>query len=236
MSKILICGFPHCGTSILKSIICHIDDTEEICHETPVITKSTDKKYIVAKYPFVLSSFFNETYKDYIKIFIIRNPLYVFSSLRKRFNDNIPSDHSINAYIKTIKLFIHYSKNPSENIYTLRYEDLFENDYKQITNVLDNIGLQYTNDIFDNSKYVNKIIECISVPVHKPLNSQHGEYRTWEINQPFISNNDISKIDLTGSQKQLLLNDKYIQEVYPDIKLIYEQSETFTQINKHLLK
>ena len=156
--------------------------------------------------------------------------------MRKRFNDNIPSDHSINAYIKTIKLFIHYSKNPSENIYTLRYEDLFENDYKQITNVLDNIGLQYTNDIFDNSKYVNKIIECISVPVHKPLISQHGEYRTWGINQPFISNNDISKIDLTGSQKQLLLNDKYIQEVYPDIKLIYEQSETFTQINKHLLK
>ena len=28
MSKILIFGFPHCGTSILKSIIGHIDDVD----------------------------------------------------------------------------------------------------------------------------------------------------------------------------------------------------------------
>ena len=41
--KILICGFPHCGTSILKSIIGHIEDVEEIYDEISVITKNSDK-------------------------------------------------------------------------------------------------------------------------------------------------------------------------------------------------
>ena len=44
--KILICGFPNCGTSILKSIIGHIEDVEEIYNEIRVITKKSDKKFI----------------------------------------------------------------------------------------------------------------------------------------------------------------------------------------------
>ena len=44
--KILICGFPHCGTTILKSIIGHIEDLEEIYNENEVITKNSDKKFI----------------------------------------------------------------------------------------------------------------------------------------------------------------------------------------------
>ena len=101
--KILICGFPHCGTSILKSIIGHIEDVEEIYNETTVITKNSAKKFILGKFPFALDSFFDEKYKDYIKIFIIRNPLFVFSSLNKRFNYKIPNDHNFACYINTLK-------------------------------------------------------------------------------------------------------------------------------------
>ena len=88
MQKILICGFPHCGTSILKSIIGHCDDVEEIYNETHKICKDTKKQFILAKCPFTLDSFFNKECEDYIKIFIIRNPLFVFSSLNKRFKYN----------------------------------------------------------------------------------------------------------------------------------------------------
>ena len=38
MTKILICGFPHCGTTILKCIIGHINDVEEIIDETRKIS------------------------------------------------------------------------------------------------------------------------------------------------------------------------------------------------------
>ena len=86
MKKILICGFPHCGTTILKSIIGHCEDVLEIVDETMKINnKSSDKPFIICKWPFAKDVFFNKPYEDYIKIFIIRNPLYVFSSLNKRF-------------------------------------------------------------------------------------------------------------------------------------------------------
>ena len=37
MNKIIIFGFPHCGTTILKSIIGHIDEVQEIIHECSYI-------------------------------------------------------------------------------------------------------------------------------------------------------------------------------------------------------
>ena len=84
--KNLICGFPHCGTSILKSIMRHIEEIEEIINEYCVINKISNKKFILCKYPFTNVEFFSKNMSDYIKIFIIRNPLFVFSSLNKRFN------------------------------------------------------------------------------------------------------------------------------------------------------
>ena len=53
----------------------------------------------------------------------------------------------------------------------------------------------------------------------KPKNSEHALYRTWQINQPFVSNNDILKIDLNEVQKQQIVNNAYILQVYPDIQI-----------------
>ena len=77
--KIIIFGFPHCGTCILKSIISHIDDIDEIINESTICNIQTTKKYCVCKHPFTHPAFFTNEYAEYIKIFIIRNPLYVFS-------------------------------------------------------------------------------------------------------------------------------------------------------------
>ena len=61
--KIIIIGFPHCGTSILKSIIGHIDDVEEIYNETNIIKEiQTDKKFILCKFPFAYNNFFSKEY------------------------------------------------------------------------------------------------------------------------------------------------------------------------------
>ena len=118
--KILVCGFPHCGTSILKSILGHIEEVEEIYGETVVINTNSNKKFILCKYPFTYDKFFDEEYKDYIKIFIIRNPLFVFSSLNKRFEYKIPNCHSFNVYINTLKKFIKYKNNTEKYIYTIK--------------------------------------------------------------------------------------------------------------------
>ena len=216
--KILVCGFPHCGTSILKSVIGHMEDVEEIVRETCSITKKSDKKFIVCKNPFTNDKFFDESYDDYKIIFIVRNPLFVFSSLNKRCSGVIPRDHSIDKYVKTLEKFIHYRTNPKENVYTIRYEDLFENDYTELKKIFDDIGFQYDDSIFDNSKYTNAIIPGIKLVDKMPACTEHSRYRTWQINQPFISNNDVSKLDLSEEQKKKIVNNPVILQVYPDVK------------------
>ena len=215
--KIIIHGFPHCGTSILKSIIGHTDDVKEIFHETKTIDIVTDKKFALCKFPYTQTHFFGEEYKDYIKIFIIRNPLFVMSSLNKRFTNGAPSLCSIRAYIDTIRLFIKYRNNNQRNVYTIRYEDLFINNFEALKQLLDNIGIKYTNNIFNNTEYVNTIIPGVECKEKKPKNTDHGEYRTWQINQPFVSNNNISELSLSKTQVQQILNNNDIATVYPDI-------------------
>lgn len=215
--KILIHGFPHCGTSILKSIIGHIEEVEEIFNETNIINQPSNKKFILCKWPFTQDNFFGKKYKDYIKIFIIRNPLFVFSSLNKRFNYLIPNDHNFDQYTKTLDKFIKYKNNPEKNIYTIKYEDLFENNYDKFKKILNDIGFQYDDKIFDNSKYTNVIIDNVKLVDIKPSNNNHGEYRTWQINKPFISNNNISKIDLIDFQRNEIINNLSVLRIYPDI-------------------
>jgi hypothetical protein len=218
--KILIFGFPHCGTSILKSIIGHIKDVEEIYEETNVISKISNKKFILCKYPFTEDIFFDKGYEDYIKIFIIRNPLFVFSSLNKRFEYKL-GGHNFDYYINTLTKFIKYKNNPEKNIYTIKYEDLFKNNYEELKKILNDIGFEYDDSIFDNSKYTNIIINNVKILEEKPQNIDHSHYRTWQINQPFISNNDISKIDLNEDFKEEIVNNPYVLQVYPDINSVF---------------
>ena len=228
--KILICGFPHCGTTIVKSILGHIEDVEEIPTECLGINKTSNKKFIVCKWPFTRSDFFSEKYKDYIKIFIVRNPLFVFSSLNKRFNYKIPNNHSFNVYIDAIRRFIEYKNNPEKNIYTIKYEDLFENDYHNFKEILNNIGIQYDDIIFDNTKYTN-VIGSAKFDNIKPKNTEHGKYRTWQVNQPFVSNNDISKLDLSDDQKKEIINNSYVLELYSDINSAFYTVEDFNPLS-----
>lgn len=224
--KIMIIGFPHCGTSILKSIIGHIKDVEEIYLETNKIEKKSSKKYILCKTPWVKEDFFKKEYKDYIKIFIIRNPLFVYSSLNKRYKYNIPDKvargplnkgYNISNYIETLKYFIKFKNNISKNVYTIRYEDMFANNYQQLKDILDSIGLDYDNNIFDNSDYKNSIGYNYNNILIRPSNIEHEKYRTYQINQEFKSFNDVSNIDLTNEQVERLTTNKVILNIYPDI-------------------
>jgi hypothetical protein len=217
--KILICGYSHCGTSILKSIIGHIKDVEEIQNECSIINKSTNKPFILCKYPQTQSNFFGEEYKDYIKIFIIRNPLFVFSSINKRYGHyNLSDGHSIEAYINVLQKFIKYKNNPEKNIYTIIYEDLFKNNFEILKKILNNIGMEYNDSIFDNTKYTNVICSGVKFDKKKPEETEHAAYRTWQINQPFVLNNNISKIDLSDNQKKQIINDPFILQIYPNIQ------------------
>jgi len=232
INKIIIFGFSHCGTTILKSIIGHIDEVFEIIDETSIIKinylkrmfkKNKNCKYILCKFPQFLDSFINDKiYNDYIKIFIIRNPIFVYSSLNKRKEFNIGSHHHISKYLYILKQFFHYTKYPVKNLYTIKYEDLFYNNYQELKKILDSIGFKYSNKIFNNAKYLNKLCEKIKSKkqCQKTSNMDHKLYRQWQINQPFKSNNNISKISLTDEQIEIIKNNEEILKLYPDVKTI----------------
>ena len=233
MNKIFIMGFPHSGTTILRCVIGHIDEVEEIIDEVDNVDINdinSAKKYILYKYAEPNPKFFEESYKNIIKIFIIRNPVYVFSSLNERYKNEIPPSNSLEIYNEIIKRFIYYENNKTDkNIYTIKYEDLFNNNYEKIKNILDNIGIQYTNKIFNNTEYknyshtkldqiidfYNKNLSICPPEVHCEVN--HKIKRNDQVNQPFVSNNNINKINLTKPQKEYILNNKNILYLYPDI-------------------
>jgi hypothetical protein len=228
--KVIIFGFPHCGTSIIKSIIGHIENVYEVIDETYIVDErifndiKSKYKYILIKYPHIIFpdnlDIFGKEYVDYIKIFIIRNPLFVFSSLNKRTNGNIPVEwnHNISNYSEVAAKFDYYRTNKTNNMHLIRYEELFEKNY--LKDLLDLIGFNYTDKIFENKHYINNISSNLKNTIisSKPSNIHHTRYRTWQINQEFKNNNDISKLDLHQNQINEIISDLNIQKVYPDIK------------------
>lgn len=218
MNKIIVCGFPHCGTSILKSVIGHCEEVCEIIKEKKHIEQpSVSHKYTLCKDPFPLSSKFD--YSDYTKIMIMRNPVYVFSSLNRRFDREIgrtclPDNHSIESYIQALSIFDEINSGEN-NFHKLIYSQIFENDFLEIRKLLDSLDLNYDDKIFDNSLWFNRII-CRDVWSKKDgiiSPKKHAAYRTYQINQPFSNKNDSDKIHLSEQQimeiKQSEIINKY---------------------------
>lgn len=226
--KIIIFGFPHCGTTILRCIISHIDNVYEIQDEILKIDENNinyiNYNFVLGKWPYFINK--NElltNYSDYIKIFIIRNPLYVFSSLNKRFLYDInDTEHTINKYIETITQFNNFKNTKDiDNLFLIKYEDMFENNYKNLKYIFDEIGFNYNDNIFNNSNYINKVQfqNNITIPEKIPPDYKHTEYRLFQINQKFENNNDNNKIVLTKEQYRILTTDINILQAYPENKV-----------------
>lgn len=236
MNRIIIYGFSHNGTSILKSIIGHIDNVYEVINENSIINqeiinkakKCKNKDTILIKSPHskLHHDFFNDIqYNDYIKIFIIRNPVYVFSSLNKRSNYNIWDSHSIEKYIEIVEKYIELQNDNrlNKSIFLIKYEDLFTNNYQNLTNIIKKIKfLNFNEKIYNNKNYKNYVHEkYTTIPQIKPpcqlTGKNHVDYRTFQINQDFKNMNHINKIDLTEEQKKIIISNPSIKILYPDI-------------------
>ncbi len=222
--KVLITGFPHCGTSILKSIIGHIDSVDEIFYETTNLNKKTNKKFVCGKWPFYDDQFiYSNEFKDCIKIFIIRNPIWVFSSLNRRFDYNIKDDHSFQKYLEVLNKFIFFRNNSEKNVFTIRYEDIFKNNFEELKKIFDKTGFQYSEEIFDNEKYNNKIVHGFDKYNSNCDDNYKADYgdnymlRTMQINKPFTNNNFIKNIELSQEQIYQIINNKTILEIFPEI-------------------
>lgn len=245
--KILITGFPHTGTSILKSKMGECSNVFEWPFESPIVNADIvnaagEKEFILVKYPILpieiranhlLHVISNTIYKDYIIVFVIRNPWNVYTSIIKSGcnplnglppNSNNSDYHSKwEEYEVAAKYFLD-SKNKElyPNLYSIKYEDFFTNNYEKLRKLFDNVGLKYSEEIFYNrskdyihwqGKNYNQI-DKENVSYEK----DRFEYRTWQINQPFQNMN--GEVDISEELNQILSDSKIIMELgYTDPRL-----------------
>eukprot|EP00899_Mesostigma_viride_P023682 jgi/Mesvir1/4499/Mv03778-RA.1 len=229
MKFIFITGFSHCGTTILRAIIGHMPEVHDVCGEQMLVSDEDlatahlcGKHAIVFKYPQILSVMPLERYFDmYIDcyvIFLIRNPYYVFSSLNRRKDFKSDEYHSIDKYLATCRVFLEHRGRSANRVFCLRYEDMFANNFEALRAIFDRIGLVYDDSIFRNEGKNNKshIDIDMGTITSKPDEKEHGMFRTWQINQPFVYRDAIDKICLTREQLKRFTDSDEVQILYPD--------------------
>lgn len=247
LKKIFITGFMHSGTSILKSIIGHIPSVYELNNESKeYFIEDTlsgyqvsyihplhqtwhhesiplNKQWVVGKEPHMINNILEDRYKDYTVILIMRNPLWMFSSMNRRVDYYIDGD--IPFYESAVERFLLLKDKAPSNIHTIEYENMFPNNFKALRDLLDKIGLKYTDDIFNNTKYSNKTADWVdrNKITSEPHPTQHEAFRTYQLNQPFVNNNLAHKIDLSYNQKEFLRKNKMVHKLYPEVKEYFKQ-------------
>jgi hypothetical protein len=233
--RILVTGFPHCGTSILKSKLGECKNVYEQIDESvfPIEEEyeqylNSDREFFLWKDPIIrfdlkragFGDKENTPYKNDIIIVILRNPYYALTTLLKRYRYPYESEtHMINEYMISARLFLEAKHSNFENVYCIRYEDLFLDNQKEIKGIMDCIGLEYEDDIFDKkTKNYSMKKDAGLFPPLQGIDTGAYEYRNYQINQPFENFNQKRDIDIPDYFEKILKESPLITELgYNDI-------------------
>jgi len=221
VENILIFGFSHSGTSILKKIMAKSPSvvaspglSEHMTPDEKLITRAHNegKNYTLIKgtqhtaATYQTGSFLPDFGNQYKTVFIMRNPLYVYSSINRRFGRrNIPRYHQFSIYEQVANWFVESKNNKIPDFYHIRYEDMFDNNYEKLIQIFNDLGIKYSYDMFTSGQQTS------SLPA--PPSIQHDSLRTWQISHPFKNMNDPSKIELTDEQLNEIKKSKIVEKM-----------------------
>ena len=213
LDKVLITGFPHSGTTILRAILENIDcvhthpweatlASNEIC-KTAV---KSGASHVVVKCPNIQDSFFDEShevYKDYKKIFIIRSPFYTYSSLNRSGSENAPGVR-LDDWQKTAQYWLAVKEEDRDDVMCIRYEDLFTHGFEGMQRIIGGLGIKnYDPSVYEeNEKYSHKIedmsgdLTCSSTT----RINDHKRFRRWQVHQKFQCSNTVNSLYLSFEQ------------------------------------
>jgi hypothetical protein len=234
--RILVTGFPHCGTTILRAKIGDCKDVYDSVGEFAEpqnYSTNIPNKWFVWKCPFLHSEFRNNTFsikKDTwlehdIIIPIIRNPWNVFTSLHRRGVDNNDFNvldnkqgHSPSYYINAAHVILDAFEKKYDKVYPIKYEDMFDNDFEKLREIFDSIGLEYDESLFYSRTKIYKHNSIPFVEDYDVTQPYAGEIRAWQINQPFQNMN--GDVNIPNELSDILENSTIIKELgYSDPRI-----------------
>jgi hypothetical protein len=216
--RIIVTGFPHCGTSILKSKLGECKNVYEQIDESVFPIEEEYQKYLESDREFFLwkdpiirfdlkrngfGDKENTPYKNDIIIVILRNPYYALTTLLRRYRYPYESErHMVHEYMIAIRLFLEAKHLKFKNVYCIRYEDLFEDNQTQIKGIMDCIGLEYEDDIFHKK-----------TKEYSMRSGDISEYRNLQINEPFRNFNGDTPVDIPDYFRQILKESPLVTEL-----------------------
>lgn len=207
MNKILIVGFPHSGTTILRELIGrHTDIFSFKTHEyKKVPSEYNNKKIPCVKWPYFEEEFLTNKYIEYLKIFIIRDPRFSLSSIFTRFGNLNRNKHTIKDWDRTAKKFLEL--RDAKDWICIRYEDLFDNNIKIFEEVFNKLEIPY-QDI------KNIELEAVTNEDIPDAITQHKEFRFWQVKQKLKNHNQPHKITLTDNYIKIIADLKTYNVIY----------------------
>lgn len=232
----MVTGFPHCGTTVLRAKLGECKKTVDSDRESvdpPTFHPNMPFDFYVWKNPFLPTEFRNfgfsekpnTKYKDTIVIPIIRNPWYVFSSLHKRGTQwkefsiyDSRQGHSLPWFENACERIFQAFENNYPDVYPIKYEEMFDNNFEKLRNIMDTIGMEYDPDIFFKRTRNFRHGDAEYVEDYNKNGKYDGHYRAWQINQPFQNMN--KDIDIPDDFSEMLKNSVSVQKLgYSDPRI-----------------
>jgi len=253
---VLVCGVPHGGTTIVRKLIGNIDGVYDHPNEIDAIMginpstflkkiEKTDHKAIVVKSPFTPKNI--TKHKDFKIVFILKNCFDLYGSYRKRFKTEshytktYVDRYGIASYNTLAGIWLNIRKNPDSfpNIYPIKYEEMFDNDYSKVKDLVRWLGFEWEDSIISSDRVAghqnwhNRPIPKVDNPdTLKNTGADNVPLRYWQINQPFQ--------DMTGKSKHYIFKNTKMQlDKLPILKELdylkfgnYDESECELELPK----
>ena len=180
MRKIIINGFPHTGTTILRRIIGdhpNVYDWEQEIYDVEPGEIFKGMTHVVCKFvglPIQIYPY------DVTRIWLIKNPWDVFGSIYRRLGTSWKTapGYQIKDYLHFIERWL--IERVAFFDMTIKYEDYFK-EPKYLEWIWDRCDLSYTKGIAHRAAGMGS---RAPIPDQEPPRHMSMDFRTWQINQP----------------------------------------------------
>lgn len=200
MQPIVITGFHHSGTSILRKVIGNHPDVYDVTDEVgegrmtryyPIVwrihlTATSNHKFMVIKSPNLSNRLFRslKSKKRARVVAILRDPRDVLASLKLRYGGQYSIGKFTNEFLSCAENSLQLATY--QHGYLVRYEDMFTDDFAGLKRLFDWLGLDFVNDVIDKNTDRQVPMNFGHVPMLPPSRLEQSAFRSYQINQPVV--------------------------------------------------